>query len=495
MSDELKDTYFLNRKVALKTAKKQNRIMCTKAIDGLQICYYDGKEFKKAPKNCINVPLNNIAEYFGKTSNRFPKTLNFNKTELTFEEKKNINNKISQMIDEASKMQDSISKQIMKRIKLLDPDFSDKELRVYIPACRETVVMQHLSKYIANTFEKKGYKVKYHIQKNDMQGCFVVPDLKGILKFNPHIIVRINHFSNSFLSPSIFNIIWFQDPMDHLTDDKKIKIRNRDIFFSYQTLYDNLLIKKGVKKEDIHRQYVSCVDSNIFYEDSNIKRENKIVFVGSHYSIKSKSDLSTFLCHNENIYFELIRTLENGEDLSEENIFKIFTKHKQRVPMLEGFTNHIQQGMIRNIAVNWMCTITSIPVELYGYHWDELNIDNINKHFKGSASKEEVNKIYNSAKYVLLASGQVINTQRLAEVIMCGAIPVVYDSRNITDEKETWDDKCLYFKTKQDLEEILKKNKTPKKRFTKEDKATFTFDNLVKIVEQTINKKLNKHDN
>ncbi len=488
MESNFKDTYFLDAETALKEAKKQNKIMCTITVEGLQICYYNGKKIKNSPKNFICVPFEKLTNYFSKTKNRFPTQINFDNTQYSEEEKDNIRKIITSQINEATTGQQLRTEKYLKKIKQLNPDFKDKKLRVFVPACRETVVMQHMSKIVADAFKQNKYDVKYFIQKNDMQSCGSAAALKAHYKFNPHITITINHLSNSYLSSSIFNVIWFQDPMPILTNSEKIQIRDRDIFFSYQSLFDTLLIKKGVPKSRIHRQYVSNVDTAVFFEDSTIKRENKIVFVGSHYSLKDSSTLPSFLEYNESIYYDLIELIEKGKDLSENNILQIFKKHKQEIHAHPNFINMIQHGMIRNITVNWMCHTNEVPIELYGYYWDELNIENINKVFKGPISKEQTQKLYNSSRYVLLASGAVINTQRLAEVVMCGAIPVMYDSRNITDEKETWDKECLYFKTKKDLDDILKYNKVPEKFGSKKLKKSFTFDKLVSIIEKNISK-------
>jgi len=64
----------------------------------------------------------------------------------------------------------------------------------------------------------------------------------------------------------------------------------------------------------------------------------------------------------------------------------------------------------------------------------------------------------------------------------------MYDSRSITDEKDTWDDKCLYFKTEQDLHEILKNNKVPKKKFNDKDKRKFSYHKFIKTIEKNISK-------
>jgi hypothetical protein len=78
-------------------------------------------------------------------------------------------------------------------------------------------------------------------------------------------------------------------------------------------------------------------------------------------------------------------------------------------------------------------------------------------------------------------------------MIYAGAIPVVYDSRDITDEKHTWDDEVLYFKTKEDLKYILDNQLEPKNFRSKEMLKHFSYDSFIEtIIEQV--KQVEKND-
>ena len=169
-----------------------------------------------------------------------------------------------------------------------------------------------------------------------------------------------------------------------------------------------------------------------------------------------------------------------------ENIENVLTTYKTDLPNYHNFINIIQQAIIRNESVSWMCDISPIDVEVYGYNWDECEDKKVISKFKGKVEKQDLNKLYNSAKYGLAASGQVINTQRLGEMIYAGVIPVVYDSRDITDEEQTWDDEVLYFKTKEDLKYILDNELKPKNFRSKEMLEYFTYDSFIDTILNTI---------
>jgi hypothetical protein len=277
--------------------------------------------------------------------------------------------------------------------------------------------------------------------------------------------------------------------MPILFNDTEIYIRDRDFIFTYQTMFKDGLLNKGVPEDKIFTQDVFPVKDGGFYLDDRITRENKIIFVGSYYKEK----------HNNVQYFNAIFDYEykqlmlSGKSLSEENIEKILSFYKTDIPNDSTFINLVQHSIIRNESVSWMCDVSPIDVEVYGYDWDESKDEKIISKYKGIAKKQDLNKIYNSAKYALAASGQVINTQRLGEMIYAGAIPVVYDSRDITDEKHTWDDEVLYFKTKEDLKYILDNQLKPKNFRSKEMLKYFSYDSFIETIMEQV-KQVEKND-
>jgi hypothetical protein len=270
--------------------------------------------------------------------------------------------------------------------------------------------------------------------------------------------------------------------MPMLTNNEDIHKRERDFIFIYQEMNRAKLIAKGVDKNKIFKQDVFPVKDGSFYIDDNIDRENKIIFVGSYY----ERDDTDVQYTNAIFDYEYKQLMAEGKPLSEENIENVLTTYKTDLPNYHNFINIIQQAIIRNEAVSWMCEVSPIDVEVYGYKWDKSENKKVISKFKGEVDKKDLNKLYNSAKYGLAASGRVINTQRLGEMIYAGVIPVIYDSRDLTDEEQTWDDEVLYFKTKEDLKYILDNELKPKNFRSKEMLEHFSYNSFMDTILNTI---------
>lgn len=480
------DTYFLDSAEALRVARQNNRVHTGNPnVDGLQICYYDGLKLKKTPKNCINVPLENVMKFFSKTDKRLPLSVDFvNSMILVSEDKNKFIKYLHKVLEVSNSLRAKRIDKIKKKIKRLKLNFNDKKLRVFIPACRETTVMQYVSKDIAIMFKNLNYEVYYHSQ-GEMESCSFLAIAQELYKFNPHIVININHLNNYFLNDKVFNFIWFQDAMPILNDNSEIILRKRDYIFSYSNLFTRLLNKKGIKNNKIYKQDLIPVNTNKFYLDNTIERDDKIIFVGSYYE---ESRYSKYMIYEIDI--ELKNMLRDGVCLSSERIINVFAKYGKDIKHDITYINEIQQSYNRNEIVSWLSKVHSSRVEVYGYNWEKSKNSFIINKFKGKVNKTELNKLYNSSKYVLAVSGQVINTQRLGEIVHSGAIPVIYDSREITLEKESWNDECLYFKTEAELKYILDNKIKPKKYMTKKILNHFTYKKFIKTIEKQINKEL-----
>ncbi len=468
MVNKFQDTYFLDAKIALETAKQQNRVTLTTAVDGLQICYYAGEKLHKTPKNCIHLPLEEVFSYFQTTMNRLPQKISYGNTSFQEKEQKKFSKKLAEIIAAAQRERLNIINGYIRKIRLHRPDFS-KPLRIFLPACRETTVMQYSAENIAKTFKKMGYKVKYHIQKNDMESCCAMGALKSIYKFKPHITININHPNNHYIHDDVYNFIWYQDAMNILLTDEKQPHRQRDNYFIYLNDWKDVLVKKGISPEVIYPQY-SCINKDDFFIDDKVSRENKIVFAGTYYTKEYIQRMLPFI--NQDISEKLYSLVENGIDFSSKNISKVLLADD--ITFTDNNIIYIQQIYIRNKTIEWIteiCNNLNYDLELYGWAGDIHENKNIQKYYKGSLPHSEIKKLYNSSKYTLLSSGRTINTQRLAESAACGSIPVIFDSRNITLEKETWDKEVLYYKSKKELENILQQQLEPKKDFKKIAKA------------------------
>ena len=128
-------------------------------------------------------------------------------------------------------------------------------------------------------------------------------------------------------------------------------------------------------------------------------------------------------------------------------------------------TTSIIPYVVRDVSVIMLCNMeTEYSIEIYGKGWDIY--ESVKPYYKGKLSYgAEIAKIYSSATYAFSPHTEYILQQRVFEATACGAIPILYDCREFTDE-ESYEEALLYFKTPQDLQEILSAPEPPKRDFT-----------------------------
>lgn len=486
MNKRICDMYFLNPNEAYKTAILRNTYG---TFNDLQICYYDGEKFDNTPENMINVPIGEIYDFFSERGLRIPTAVSHEGMNLNIETKKEIESYILTALKSSNIKRSGMIDIYKKEIKNIKLDFREP-LRIFFITTRLTSVMQYAVKNVSSAFEKLGYTTFISVEHNDMMSWGQNEDsgyfawhLKNMLDFKPHITLNINYMHNSFLPKDMFNFIWFQDPVPILTNNEKIKLRKRDYIFTAQPLFDKYLKKAGVPKTRFSGQHLGYNSSRMFI-DENIKRENKIIFIGSYYDANQRFN-------KVDIYNDICLLFDKGISLTKKNIKKICKKHN--VEYTDESLNLLQQCVIRNKVVEWLCDSGLENIEIYGYLWDKSPSNSIKRFYKGQVAHEKVKDLYNSAKYVLVVSGQVINTQRLAECTACGAIPVIFDSRDISPEKETWDDECLYFKSKKKLKKILQKKKEPKGDISKIAKF-LSYEHFAEKILKNIKEEINNEN-
>ncbi|MEW5831649.1 MAG: glycosyltransferase [Campylobacterota bacterium] len=448
MDSHSKDIYCFDSTTALEEAKKRKRVGTSNPhVDGLQICYYDGELIPHAPENCINVPIGNFYEYFLTTKNRLPEQIHFGNKEYSSEVKNELVSVIKQTLQSIVKERDALTRVLMNDAKQAEPDFS-APLKVFLIASRETTVMQYISQNIADAFKKLGYEVFLSIEENDMQKIDTFLHLVHYVQFKPNIIININHLNNSFLHENVFNFIWFQDFMPVLQSNQPIVLRKRDTVYSLLPDLDLLLKQKQVP---FSRQSF-CVNKTIFKPDERIKREKKIIFIGSSYvpRIDPKHQ-------NANITKEVIDILEMGQEFTPEMIQKLAKKHNLEPQYIQ---NHIIAYAVRDVSVLWLHKIhqeTGLPVEIYGWGWEQYDI--LKPYCKGSIPYNQVAALYNSAVYTLVPHSMYVLQQRTLEAAACGCQPIVYDCR-YNDTPPFYEESLEYFRTVDDIIRIIEKDST-----------------------------------
>jgi len=464
MKEKYLDTYFFDSNLALEIALQKNLVnTLNPRMQGLQICYYNGDKLLNAPSNCIYVPLENVFSYFSKTNKRFPKYVSFDNTTFSEEDKVVFNQKLSQTLNSSIDKNYILVSKYKEKIKKNKPDFSDKQLRVFIPACRETVVMQYIAKNIARSFKKLGYKVNYCIQKTSMDTCGALDGLKRLYDFNPHITININHFNNDYLHNDVLNFVWFQDLMPCLTDTNTLLIRKNDYLFALVDGLKEALQQKGVKRNKYDIQKF-CIDTSTFKLRKKIKRKNKIIFIGSSY----KSSFDNIPLKKEKKYqilYELLEIYMTDGPPSRKVKNELIDRYKVNKRTDIG---HIINYIERDIIIREVIKLNlPLDFELYGYGWDEY--EDLLPYYKGVLTYgKDISIIYNSAKYALVTGGYVIQ-QRTLEAAASGAIPVVLDVRhNDSLYKKKLDKYMIFFKRAKELSTLSKKPKE------------YIFDSLIK---------------
>lgn len=446
------DTYFIDPLLALNVAKQKNRINCGHpTVDGLQVCYYRGDLPEHRQENLIHIELPDFVDFFTASRMRLPEKLEI-PDELEEELKAAVREDLANALDTIKNKRLALSQRLIRKAKALKPVIVNGEpIRVFIPSSRLTTVMQYSSQGVAKAFEKRGFQVLFYIEANEMETSNNLVLLNQYIDFNPHVTFYVNGLNSGFFDDDVVNIIWWQDLMPQIKSHQLLNWRKNDFNFSISQIFDRHLKQCGA--ETVQRQHF-VIDEEVFHALDNRQRQQKIIFVGSSY-------LPVINIENEQqqqVIAELVEILNNGGCFDE----KIITGIAER----SGFSYEfvfwkLLHYVIRDYSVKWLCQTSTLPVEVYGRYWDRDPW--VAPFYHGELQHGvEVADAYRSAAYAIVSHPFEINSQRLAEVAACGCIPLVYDCRDIA-EKPHWDDYCLFFKTAEELKNIIESQAKPAK--------------------------------
>ena len=464
------DTYFFNYDEAYKKAKEQNMISSYQK----QICYYDGDVRTDDLENLCSLPFNNLSQELLLSSNRLPTSINFAGLSLTQNVKQEIVEVFKKLLTNIVKNKDELINIMMSEIKSFKLDFNEP-LRFYLIGARQTRVTQYMSKYIANSLKNMKYDVRFDLN-SEFEDMDTFKIMKAIHEYNPHVTININNVNNYHLNDDTFNFIWFQDPNHKLKNLNKRDLRKRDFIYSLLPMIDELLIEKEIPFE---RQSF-CVDKETYKLKDDIKREKKIVFIGSDYEYIIKDKSNSYLKAVELVkdkfytYGELINPAKNPDICDNFNI------SQEELQDIVRYVNRV-------VSVLWLCKVKSeYSVEIYGWGWDKY--EEIKPYHKGILSAgEEICSVYNSATFTLAPHPDYTLQQRVLESAASGAIPIVYDCRDEVDDSH-YDEAVCYYKTFEDLNDILNTKDIIEKEFKKLLEEN-SFDFFVKNFLKVINKK------
>lgn len=430
---KIEDTYFDSFSKALEVAKEQN---VNSFYSQLQICYYDGnKEIETEYKNLIYLPSNEIVEKLFLLNTRLP-------TKILSPKKVQIQKELELFQKEKNIRFDNL-KESIKDIKL---NF-DEPLRVLISSTYGSLVVTDVYKMLQETFEYNGYKVYFDINDN----ITIMDDFRiatSVYNFKPHLTIAINRIRNHLVSDDMFCFTWFQDETLCLFDDSKILCRERDYFFYLEDGMKKALLDKNVPLEKLFYQTLA-LNNKYFYLKDQFTRENKVLFIGSNYFELNNSVFKEYK-DKHNIINELL-TGFNKNTMTRDILDELALKYKatNEIRSLEHLSVFIYGALVRLETVKWICTQSEIPVEVYGSGWE--NVDEVKPFYKGVLKYgSDIADAYHKAKYCLVANPQVYYQQRTFESSACGAIPIVYESKTMTEEFHHRDN-VLLFHDKQSL--------------------------------------------
>ncbi|WP_152428971.1 glycosyltransferase family protein [Methylomonas sp. MK1] len=449
------DTYFIDPLQALNAAKQRNRVACDHpTIDGLQVCYYRGELPSHGFENLIHLELPDLQDFFIRSRMRFPENLEIPE-ELDEDVKAELKQDIAAVRSAVERQRRILLQQLLNKAKTLKPRLvGNKPPRIFIPTSRLTTVMQYSSRGVAKAFADLGWDVLLYVQDNEMEGSNMVDMLEKYISFDPHACFYVNSLNNSFMHDDIVNLVWWQDLMPQLKNRQPLKWRARDFNLSISPLFDRYLEQCGASKvERLH----FVIDDEIFHGDQQTARTDKIVFVGSSYLPVIDPENS----QHKLALAALLAVMEQGGRFDEATVTQIAAASSLSYEFVFWKLLHY---VIRDHAVKWLCAAqgcAGLPVDVYGRYWDQDA--EVAAYYRGELQHGvAVADVYRSARYALVCHPFEINSQRLAEVAACGCIPLVYDCRDVA-EPPHWDEYCLFFKTAEELQNILRQRLQPAK--------------------------------
>lgn len=439
------DSYFLDAEQARAAAREQNRVQLEHpTIDGLQICYYDGEPGPNAPANCIPVPADQLIDFLTTTRLRPPQRIVL-PPHAAPADVQAATRMFGQILEAATDARERATATLCEHAYAHRPLWmAGRPLRFWLPTTRLTTVMQYASRNLAKSLRALGHEVHVSCEANDMERVSPYHFARDYLCFGPDAVIAVNAGRPAYMHPDVIHIGWWQDPMPQITGGTPLPWQARDLVYSISHELDKHL--DNCAAPTVQRQHF-CIDTELFAVDPSTRRDDKIVFVGSSYAgFLDGSDAE------RGALAELREWLEAGRSFDTEQLRALAVRH--------GLTfDHVFWNLfhytVRDITLEWLCRVSPIPVEVYGRGWQTNRT--VVPFFKGElAHGRSVAAVYNRARYGLVTHPFEINSQRLAEVAACGAIPVVFDCRNQRNAPH-WERHCNFFKRCDDLRDAVQR--------------------------------------
>lgn len=469
---EYADTFFLDPNEALKVAQQYNK----RDRYTLQVCYYDGVIPEHNLPNLIKVSLDNLIDELALGIHRLPTAINFDGLELSSSVQASIIENFIFSVKQAQIIRNELNKHYLDTLRNVKLDFSEP-LRFYLMASAYTQVMQFISKNIADTLKMMGYDVLFHLDYGTLD-----PYCNKLLKeFNPHVTININHLNNTMISDDVFNIIWIQDHFALNRIDSS-RIRKRDNLFHLVKNLGHRLKNRGIKST--YQPF--CINTNIYRIMEDIKKEKKIVFIGTSY-IKAFNTVK--IKKKDKIVKEIYDDFLSNGFISKEDRIKYINKIGISKAEFSNIMNYVERDMALLYIIRQIITfLPDFCIEVYGWDWDVY--DDIAPYYKGVLNYgEDIAKVYNSAQYSLVLGGYVLQ-QRTLESAASGCIPIILDPRkNSADEdSECFNESLLFMQKPDDIVDLLKENREVNLKCIVEKNSYKSFvDKIVKTIKSEMN--------
>ncbi|MBF0095969.1 MAG: tetratricopeptide repeat protein [Magnetococcales bacterium] len=439
----LRHTLFLNPERAMQSARAGHRVQETiqKAVP--QVCYYVGQPVADAPANLFVLPSDSQAmmDYFIHSPMTHPDEIDFDPASLQEREKAK---EIVQVLYKALLLRSRKKEALEQHIKDGPaPTYGhDGRLRIFIATSRKLDVMLSNSRDLRYAFEQLGCEVKMAMEPHEHETYHAIHFLQQIIDFQPQILLDINNYFKLMVHPECYCIYWYTDPMPVLVRGNRIHWRERDLLYSLNQEFAQLIYNCGGSQVQIKG---FCYDQQLFH-DQHKPRKRKAVFVGSTHDFVLKQYPNC-----QPVLAELEKLFVQGIPLTPDLLAKFTALAGVQATELATF---FWGYVVRNVSVRWLCELAGeIEVEVYGHGWDKDPV--VRPFYRGAvAHGQAVNDLYNAATYVLVPHQNDLQSQRLVEAAACGITPIVYDCRFCADPPH-WDENCLWYRTQEQLRQRL----------------------------------------
>lgn len=404
------------------------------------ICYYHADEAIEGDDLLVHLPIHRFDAYFSSSRNRLPQQILLPDS-IKNPHRKHLFDFIQKQIKSSVAQRAERFEQLTNELRSLEPKGSGN-VRVLINSTSHSTVIQFVAQGLAKGLQAMGWTVKISVNHHELENPELLWQLEDHRDFQPDLVINFNRSFAEHLHPNVTQLIWFQDECEDFHEARSKGLREKDVILCHSNHLYQLFAKGG--HPHIHRQDV-CYDDSIFSFEQNEERNQRIVFVGSSYH----SHLKECTTEEQNFTDELSHLLKNpGPDLYNQ-IEEISSKYGLDGPRRFYILNHL----IRERSILAACRQKVLPIEVYGYGWDD--VPEVAPYFKGAIEHgEELANLYRSSSHSLCPFTNVYS-QRFFESVACGCVPLQFDMRSVHGNHD-FDDTALYFSDQDSLEQALK---------------------------------------